>query len=206
MSWSKKEEKQRYKLVVNAKAQNPRHVPELVSLDANHLTLQCNIHLSFHGTTHDDMNNLMHGTTAQQNATTMRQEVTVVSNNNKKTHNDAKGKYTTFHATTSKSTPRQFSAQTRWMIFLYETHDLQGQCKRRPPRAQQEGAQGRSTKCLGGRRLLARGCNKHAYLGRRERRGVEPRKATAGAARRAAVRARGRGQEQVPGPQRGSAQ
>jgi hypothetical protein len=46
MSCSKKEEKQRYKLVVNAKAQNPRHVPELVSLDANHLTLQCNIHLS----------------------------------------------------------------------------------------------------------------------------------------------------------------
>jgi hypothetical protein len=72
--------------------------------------------------------------------------------------------------------------------------------------AQQEGAQGRSTKCLGGRGLLTRGCNKHAYLGRRERRGVEPRKATAGAARRAAVRARGRGQEQVPGPQRGSAQ
>jgi hypothetical protein len=35
MTWSKKEEKQWYKLVVNAKAQNPRHVPELVSWAAH---------------------------------------------------------------------------------------------------------------------------------------------------------------------------
>ena len=32
------------KPVIDAKAQHPCHVPELVTLDANHLTLQINIH------------------------------------------------------------------------------------------------------------------------------------------------------------------
>jgi hypothetical protein len=68
--------------VIDAKAQNPCHVPELVSLDPDHLTLQGNIHFSYiqYEPTEQQANNFNTRHLLRQNAMIQAKQINVSCN------------------------------------------------------------------------------------------------------------------------------